>query len=160
MKSILEPSLPLRVLGSMRSTHNAFQWVIMTSFGGTWPYFWLCLLFIWQDLQDLTYFWMVLCIPFQYMTDLIVSLRRKCPGCWRWWWYQLTALCHRDAEMSSLSFLHNSLNLGQKHWPSKQGVSTGFISWAINKSRPDGTTDERTDTPYCTIFGQTRPNKS
>jgi hypothetical protein len=27
----------------------------MTSFGGTCPYFWLCLLFIWQDPQDLTY---------------------------------------------------------------------------------------------------------
>ena len=38
------------------------------------PYFWLCLLF-WQDLQDLSYDRMVLCIPFQYITDLIVSLR-------------------------------------------------------------------------------------
>jgi hypothetical protein len=26
----------------------------MTSLGGTCPYFWLCLLLIWQDLQDLT----------------------------------------------------------------------------------------------------------
>ncbi len=28
MKSILDPSLPLRVLGPIRSTHNAFQGVI------------------------------------------------------------------------------------------------------------------------------------
>ncbi len=31
----------------------------MTSFGGRYPYFWLCLLFTWQDLQDLTYLRMV-----------------------------------------------------------------------------------------------------
>ncbi len=41
MQSILEPSLPLRVWGSMRSTHNALQGVVMTSFGDTCPYFWL-----------------------------------------------------------------------------------------------------------------------
>jgi hypothetical protein len=51
----------------------------MTSIGGTCPYFWLCLLFIWQDLQDLTYFRMLLHIPFQYIMDLIVSLRHE------WW---------------------------------------------------------------------------
>jgi hypothetical protein len=83
IKLILEPSLPLRVYGPMRPTHNAFQGVIMTSFGGTCPYFWLCLLFTWQDLQDLTYDQMVHRIPFQYITDIIVSSRRECPGCWR-----------------------------------------------------------------------------
>jgi hypothetical protein len=36
----------------MRSTHNAHQGVVMTSFGSTCPYFWLCLLFIWQEVQD------------------------------------------------------------------------------------------------------------
>jgi hypothetical protein len=41
--------------------------------------FWLCLLF-WQDLQDLSYDRMVLCIPFQYIMDLIVSLRREWLG--------------------------------------------------------------------------------
>ena len=56
IKSILEPSLPLRVYGPIRSTHNAAQGVVMASLGGTWPYFWLCLLFTWQDLQDLIYF--------------------------------------------------------------------------------------------------------
>ena len=39
IKSILEPSLLLRVYGPMRSTHNAPQGVVMTSFGGTCPYF-------------------------------------------------------------------------------------------------------------------------
>jgi hypothetical protein len=43
------------------------------------PYFWLCLLF-WQDLQDLSYDRMVLCISFQYIMDLIVSLRREWLG--------------------------------------------------------------------------------
>ena len=38
IKSILEPSLPLRVYGPMRSTHNASQGVVMTSFCGTCPH--------------------------------------------------------------------------------------------------------------------------
>jgi hypothetical protein len=37
----------------------------------------------WQDLQVLKYNWMVLYIPFQYITDLIVSSRREWLGCWR-----------------------------------------------------------------------------
>ncbi len=80
MKSILVHTSPLRMYGPMRSTHHALQQVVMTSSGGTWPYFWLCLLFIWQDLQNLMYDWMVLCIPFQYIMDLIVSSRREWPG--------------------------------------------------------------------------------
>jgi hypothetical protein len=43
------------------------------------PYLWLCLL-SWQDLQDLSCDWMVLCIPFQYITDLLVSLRHEWIG--------------------------------------------------------------------------------
>ena len=43
------------------------------------PYYWLCFLF-WQDLQDLSYDRMLLCIPFQYITDLLVSLRREWLG--------------------------------------------------------------------------------
>ena len=35
VKLILELSLPLRVYGPIRSTHNAFQGVVMTSFCGT-----------------------------------------------------------------------------------------------------------------------------
>jgi hypothetical protein len=34
-----------------------------------------CASCFWQDLQDLSNNRMVLCIPFQYITDLIVSLR-------------------------------------------------------------------------------------
>ena len=63
----------------MKSTHNACQGVVMTSFGGTCPYFWLYHLFIWQDLQDLTYDQTVLLIPSQYIMDLIVSLRGDWP---------------------------------------------------------------------------------
>ncbi len=108
MKSILVLSLPIRVYGPMRSTNNALQGVVMTSFGGTWPCLWLCLLFIRQNLQDLAYDWMVLHIPFKYIVDLIVSLRHEWPGCWRYWWYQLSALCHRDAGMINLSSLHST----------------------------------------------------
>jgi hypothetical protein len=35
-----------------------------------------CVSCSWQDLQDLSYDQMVLCIPLQYITNLIVSLRR------------------------------------------------------------------------------------
>ncbi len=45
MKLILVLSLPLRVYCPMRSTLYALQGVIMTSFDGERPYFWLCLLF-------------------------------------------------------------------------------------------------------------------
>jgi hypothetical protein len=41
--------------------------------------FWLCLLF-WQVLQDLSYDRMGLCIAFQYITDLLVSLRGEWLG--------------------------------------------------------------------------------
>jgi hypothetical protein len=35
MKSILDLSLPVRVYGPIRLTHNAFHGVVMTSFDGT-----------------------------------------------------------------------------------------------------------------------------
>ncbi len=109
MKSILEQSLPLRVQGPMKSTHNALHKAFMTSFSGTHPYFWLCLLFIWQNLQDLMYDQIVLHIPFQYIIDIIISLRHEWPcrgnGDTN---YQLTSLCHRDTGIISLSFLHST----------------------------------------------------
>jgi hypothetical protein len=74
MKSILEPSLPLRVWGPTRSTDYALQGVAVTSLGGTCPYLKLSLLFTWQDLQDLMYLRILVRIPFQYITDLIASL--------------------------------------------------------------------------------------
>jgi hypothetical protein len=42
-----------------------------------------CVSCFWQDLQDLSYDRMVLCIPFQYITDLVVSLRHEWLGSWR-----------------------------------------------------------------------------
>ncbi len=39
-----------------------------------------CVSCFWQDLQDLFYDRMVLCIPFQYTTNLIVSLRHEWLG--------------------------------------------------------------------------------
>ncbi len=39
-----------------------------------------CVFWFWQDLQDLSYDRMVLCIPFQYIMDLLVSLRREWLG--------------------------------------------------------------------------------
>jgi hypothetical protein len=39
-----------------------------------------CVSCFWQDLQDLAYDQMVLCIPLQSITDLIVSLRREWLG--------------------------------------------------------------------------------
>jgi hypothetical protein len=42
-----------------------------------------CVSSFWQDLQDLSNDRMVLCIPFQYIMDLIVSLRHEWLGCWR-----------------------------------------------------------------------------
>ena len=42
-----------------------------------------CVSCFWQDLQDLSCDQMELCIPFQYITDLIAPLRREWLGCWR-----------------------------------------------------------------------------
>jgi hypothetical protein len=39
-----------------------------------------CVSWFWQDLQDLTYDRMVLCIPFQNIKDVIVSSRHKWLG--------------------------------------------------------------------------------
>ncbi len=78
MKSITEPSLPLRVYGPTRSTHSASQ-----IFDGRWPYFSVRFLLTWHDLHDFVMKRMVVHIPFQYIAAFIVSSRRVCPGCWR-----------------------------------------------------------------------------
>ncbi len=83
MKSICEPSLPLRVYGPMRSTHKASQGILKTVFAGRCPYLRFRFLFVWQVLQDFVIDWMVVRIPFQYIAALIVSSRRVCLGCWR-----------------------------------------------------------------------------
>jgi hypothetical protein len=85
MKSIEDPSLPLSVYGSTRSTHEAFQGVLITSLNGRCPYFCERFVFTWQDLHDFFTDRTVFCILFQYIADFIVSLRRVCPGCCRQW---------------------------------------------------------------------------
>ena len=67
IKSIWDPSLPLRVYGPMRSTHNASHGVMMTSFGGNFPYFNFRRLLVWQDRHLLTYDRIVVRILFQYI---------------------------------------------------------------------------------------------
>ncbi len=49
------------------------------------------LLLVWKVLQDLNINPMVVCIPFQYIAALIVSLRHVCPGCCKYWWYHIAA---------------------------------------------------------------------
>ncbi len=83
IKSICALSLPLRVYGPMRSTHNHSQGFVMTVFGGRCPYLRDHHLLTWQDLQDFVSDQMVVPIPFQYISAFIVSLRRVCPGCYR-----------------------------------------------------------------------------
>ncbi len=76
----------------------------------------------------------------------------------RWHGYSARPKSSKESRPEVLA--KQARSLGRKHWPSKHGVLTGFIGWAMNKSRPNGTTDEQTDAAYRTIFGQTRPNKS
>ncbi len=80
MKSIDEPSLPLRVYGPMRSTHRASQGVLITIFDGRCPYFSDRFLFIWQVMHDFVIDRMVVHIPFRYIAAFIVSSRRVCRG--------------------------------------------------------------------------------
>jgi hypothetical protein len=59
---------------------SVLPYEVYTYFNSTWLYF--CLCFFWQDLQDL----MLLDgmrIPFQYITDFIVSLRHEWLGYWK-----------------------------------------------------------------------------
>jgi hypothetical protein len=79
MKLILVMSLPVRVYYLMRCTHNALQGVIINSFDSIESYFG-CVSCFWQDLQDLTLL-DGMCIPFQYFTDFVVSLRLEWLGC-------------------------------------------------------------------------------
>jgi hypothetical protein len=80
IKSICVPSLPLRVYGPMRSTHNASQGVEMTSLVGNLPCFNLRRLLIWQDWHFLTYDQIEVRILFQYIAARSVSSRHVCPG--------------------------------------------------------------------------------
>jgi hypothetical protein len=98
MKSICNLSLPLRVYGPMMSTHKHSQGLLMTVLGKRCPYLSFCHLFAWQVLQDLVVDRIMVGIPFQYITALIVSSRCVCPGCW---WYHLTACTWSGLGISS-----------------------------------------------------------
>ncbi len=81
MKSIDKPSLPLSVYGPIRLTQRASHGVLITILDGRCPYFRVRYLFTWQVLHDFVLDRMDFLIPFQYIADFIVSLRRVCPGC-------------------------------------------------------------------------------
>ncbi len=81
IKSIDEPSLPLRVYGPIRSTHRASQGMHITILDGKCQYLSVRFLFTWQVLHDFVMDRMVIHIPFRYIAAFIVSSRRVCPGC-------------------------------------------------------------------------------
>ena len=83
IKSICVPSLPLRVYGPIRSTHNASHGVVIATLVGSFPYFSFLRLLVYQEWHFLTYDRTVVRIPFQYIAAFNVSSRRVCPGCWR-----------------------------------------------------------------------------
>ncbi len=72
MKSIAEPSLPLRVYGPTRSTRSASHGVLITIFDGRWPYFSVRLLLTWHDLHDFVMDRRIIRTPFQHITAFIV----------------------------------------------------------------------------------------
>jgi hypothetical protein len=83
IKLILELSLPLRVYGPIRSTHNAFQGVVMTSFCGTCSHL-CCVSYLPGKICKIWYMigWYVAYFS-NSSRSLVVSSRRECSGCWR-----------------------------------------------------------------------------
>ena len=92
----------------MRSTHNASQGFVMTHLAGSSPYLCLCCLLTWHVRQFLTCDRMVCLIYFQYIAVCNISSRQGCPGCYREWWYQLTAWFWRTLGMTILPSLHKT----------------------------------------------------
>ncbi len=80
MKSIAEPSLPLRVYGLTRSTHSASDGVLITILDGRWPYFSVRLLLTWHDLHDFVMDRTVVRISFQYIAAFIFLRDDRAPG--------------------------------------------------------------------------------
>ncbi len=80
MKSMTEPSLPLRVYGPMRSTHNVLHGVVIMVLGGKCPYLSFRLVLTSHALHDFVIDRMVVCIPFQYIVACIVSSRQCVQG--------------------------------------------------------------------------------
>ncbi len=83
MKSMTQPSLPLRVYGPTRLTHNVLHAVVIMILGGRCPYLSFWFLLTWHVLHDFVIDWMVVLIPFQYIVACIVFSRCVCPGCCR-----------------------------------------------------------------------------
>jgi hypothetical protein len=81
IKSMIMPSLPLRVYGPIRSTHNALHGTVITVLDGRCPYLSLCFLLVWHVLHDFVSDRIVVRIPSQYIVDFIVSSSQVCPGC-------------------------------------------------------------------------------
>ena len=83
MKSMTEPSLPLRVQGPTSSSHNVHHEIVITVLGGKCPYLSFRFLSTWHVLHDFVIDRMVVHIPFQYIVACIESSRQVCPGCCR-----------------------------------------------------------------------------
>ncbi len=91
IKSMIVPSLPLRVQGPLRSTHNALHGTVITVLGGRCPYLSFCFLLSWHALHDFVRDQIEVRMPFQYIVALIVSSSWVCPGCCRYRFNSLTA---------------------------------------------------------------------
>ncbi len=48
----------------------------------------------------------------------------------------------RAADLGTLRDPNQARSLGQKHWPSKQGVLAGSIGQASKESRPDSSVEQ------------------
>ncbi len=81
IKSMIVPFLPLRVCGTIRSTHKALHRTVITVLDGRWPYLSFHFFLVWYVLHDFVVDQIVVHIPFQYIVAFIVSSSRVCPGC-------------------------------------------------------------------------------
>jgi hypothetical protein len=98
MNIIFVLSLPLRVYCLMRSTYNTLWGVIMTSFDSTWPYFWMCLLFLARSARfDLLLDRLVHTFPVYHRSYCLFETWAA--GVLKVTWYQPIALCPRHSGM-------------------------------------------------------------
>ncbi len=78
MKSMIVPSLPLRVYGPIRSPHNGLHGIVITGLGQRCPYLSLRLLLRLHVLHDFVIDQIEAHIPFQYIVAFMVSSRCVC----------------------------------------------------------------------------------
>ncbi len=81
IKSMIVPSLPLRMSGPIRSTHNALHGTVIMVLDGRCPYLSFRFLLTWHALHDFVSDRIVVRIPFSYNVALIVFSSQVCPGC-------------------------------------------------------------------------------